>query len=269
MNFTGRTERTEKLNVIVARACSQSRHLLDVLYTLQQKLLHISDQTVRAVSEHLDLPVSQVESVVEFYSFLSKSPRGKYNILFSNCTSCGFRRGGENLLHLLCDHLHMVAGETRTDGLISIDETSCIGMCDHGAALLVNGMPITGLDSRKIMRVAELVEMETALSNWPAEWFRVEDNIRRGGCCSRMTLLQVRVFVRRWPVALMPHFLKSSSQGYADGVAQDSVLASNGNFAARPRELRITCFAMPMKGNLALSRIVCCCIVTLMRCSKE
>ncbi|WP_434782679.1 NADH-ubiquinone oxidoreductase-F iron-sulfur binding region domain-containing protein [Ferrovum myxofaciens] len=169
------------MNVIVARACSQSRHLLDVLYTLQQKLLHISDQTVRAVSEHLDLPVSQVESVVEFYSFLSKSPRGKYNILFSNCTSCGFRRGGENLLHLLCDHLHMVAGETRTDGLISIDETSCIGMCDHGAALLVNGMPITGLDSRKIMRVAELVEMETALSNWPAEWFRVEDNIRRGG----------------------------------------------------------------------------------------
>ena len=181
MNSVGRTERTEPLNVTVAGACAQSRHLLEVLCILQQQLLHLSDQTVCAVSEHLGLPVGQVESVVEFYSFLYKTPRGKYHILFSNCPSCGFRQDGKNLLHVLCDRLHVVAGETRTDGLVSVDETSCIGMCDHGAALLVNGMPITRLDSGKIMRVAELVETEVALSDWPAEWFRIEDNIRRAG----------------------------------------------------------------------------------------
>ena len=183
MNSTDKSniESTEQLNAIVADACMQSRHLLDVLHALQQKLLHIANETARAVSKHLALPVSQVESVVEFYSFFYKSPRGKYNLLFSNCTSCGFRVDSGNLLHLLCDRLHVVAGETRADGRVSIDETSCIGMCDHGAALLVNGMPITRLDSGRIVRIAELVEMETALADWPAEWFHVGVNIRNRG----------------------------------------------------------------------------------------
>ena len=130
---------------------ARDRTLAAVLYALQQRFLHIPDEAVREVASQLWLPVSQVESVVEFYSFFSKTPRGTYNILFSNCTSCGYMAGGENLLQMLCDRLHVVAGKTRADGLVSVDQTSCIGMCDHGAALLVNGMPITGLDTGRII----------------------------------------------------------------------------------------------------------------------
>ncbi|WP_297450767.1 NAD(P)H-dependent oxidoreductase subunit E [Ferrovum sp.] len=70
MNSIDKMEHAERLNAIVADACRQSRHLLDVLHALQQKLLHIGDETARAVSRHLALPVSQVESVVGFHSFL-------------------------------------------------------------------------------------------------------------------------------------------------------------------------------------------------------
>ena len=123
------------------------------------------------------MPVSQVESVVEFYSFFHKTPRGRYDILFSNCTSCG----DTDLMQLLCQRLDVVAGKTRTDGLASIGQTSCIGMCYHGAALLVNGQPVAGLDAGMITRIAELVITETPLADWPAEWFHVDDNIRRTG----------------------------------------------------------------------------------------
>lgn len=175
------TDAAKQLRLVIADAHSQSAHLLHVLYALQQRFLHISREAICEVAAHFDLPVSRVESVVEFYSFFHKTPRGRYDILLSNCTSCGYMAGGENLLHSLCQRLGVVAGQTRADGLVSIGDTSCIGMCDHGSALLVNGLPVAGLDAIKIERIAELVASETPLINWPAEWFHVEDNIRSGG----------------------------------------------------------------------------------------
>ena len=175
------TVTVEQINAVIADAYSRSSHLLHILYALQQRFLHISHTAIREVASHLCLPISQVESVVEFYSFFYKTPRGRYNILLSNCTSCGYKADGEDLLHMLCHRLGVVAGKTRADGLVSLDETSCIGMCDHGAALLVNGIPIARLDASKITRIADLLETETPLVNWPSEWFRVDDNIRASG----------------------------------------------------------------------------------------
>ncbi len=181
MSTPNMTVTVEQMRAIVADACKQSRHLLHVLHLLQQRFLHISREAICEVAEHLGLPVGQVESVAEFYSFFYRTPRGQYNILLSNCTSCGYQAGRENLLQLLSHHLRVLVGKTRADGLVSIGETSCIGMCDHGSALLVNGLPITHLDGSKIMRMADLVEAETPLADWPAEWFWIDDNIRNSG----------------------------------------------------------------------------------------
>jgi len=171
----------EQLKTIVTDARLQSANLLHVLHALQDRLLHIPHEAVHEVAAQLGLPISQVESVVEFYSFFYKIPRGRYNILFSNCTSCGYQLGGENLMQALCDRLNVVAGITRDDGLVSVGQTSCIGMCDHGAAMLVNGLPVTGLDNNKILRIADLVEARAPLAKWPAAWFQVDDHIRLGG----------------------------------------------------------------------------------------
>ncbi|HSM99192.1 MAG TPA: NADH-ubiquinone oxidoreductase-F iron-sulfur binding region domain-containing protein, partial [Gallionella sp.] len=104
-----------------------------------------------------------------------------FDILFSNCTSCGHMAGGEDLMAMLAGQLGILAGDTRGDGRVSISGTSCIGMCDHGSALLVNGMPIARLDAAKMTRIAALVEAGTPLADWPAGWFHVDDNIRISG----------------------------------------------------------------------------------------
>ena len=79
--------KTGLIRSIIVKAYAESPHLLHVLYALQQQCLHISEEAVHEVAAHLDLPPSQVDSVVEFYSFFHKIPRGRYDILFSNCTS--------------------------------------------------------------------------------------------------------------------------------------------------------------------------------------
>jgi len=158
---------------------SKHEHLLHRLHALQQQFLHISPESIHRIAAEFNLPVSQVASVVAFYSFFSTQPHGRFHLLFSNCTSCGYLADDQNLLQLLCQYLHVIPGKTRTDGRVSVDETSCIGMCDQGASLLINGLPITRLSPDKMAHIARLITTETPLTHWPTEWFEVNDRVHK------------------------------------------------------------------------------------------
>lgn len=155
----------------------QQDHLLHRLHALQYGHQHIPLQAIAPLAAELDLPVSQVESVIDFYSFFHRSPRGRFDLLFSNCTSCGDLA----LMQQLCELLGVQPGVTRADGMVSIDQTSCVGMCDQGAAALVNGRTLARLTAAQLPHLAKLVNTATPLDAWPADWFAVQDNIRHAG----------------------------------------------------------------------------------------
>ncbi|SFK46993.1 NAD(P)-dependent nickel-iron dehydrogenase flavin-containing subunit [Nitrosomonas aestuarii] len=154
-------------------------HLLHRLYVLQQTYLHISTESMAQVAEEFELPVSQVASVVDFYAFFYQKPVGRYHMLLSNCTSCGYQTDQHNLLEMICRLLNVKPEITRPDGRVSVGETSCIGMCDHGAAMLINGVPLVGLNAEKLAHITHLISENQPLSCWPMEWFRVENNIHK------------------------------------------------------------------------------------------
>jgi len=153
----------------------RSEHLLHCLHAHQQQYGFISDAAMTDIAVRLDLPRSQVESVTEFYSFFSRTQRGRFDIRFSNCTSCG----SPQLFNRLCHALGVEPGVTRADGRVSVEETSCIGMCDHGPSLLVNGVPVTSLDETRIEAMAGLIDKGNDIASWPAGWFEVHDHIQR------------------------------------------------------------------------------------------
>ncbi len=165
------------IRALIQQIPESNRHLLHVLHAIQQEYRHISHAAVIECAYALGLPVSQVESVVGFYAFLHHTPRGRFDILFSNCSSCG----DLPLMQLLCERLGVEHGITRADGMVSVDTTSCIGMCDQGPAALVNGMPVIRLSEARIAKMAELIESGSSVSEWPGEWFEVHDHLRQAG----------------------------------------------------------------------------------------
>jgi [NiFe] hydrogenase diaphorase moiety large subunit len=62
---------------------------------------------------------------------------------------------------------------------VSVDTTSCTGLCEQGPALLVNGMAVGRLTAERVDEICDLIRESTPLAEWPGEFFRVEDNIRR------------------------------------------------------------------------------------------
>ena len=116
--------------------------------------------------------------MIECYNILHTQPRGDYdNLLSDNITD--HMLGYRELLQQLCTRLGVEAGVPRADGRVTVDTTSCTGLCDQGPALLVNGYAVSRLSTSRIEQICQLIKTGVEVSQWPADFFRIEDNIRR------------------------------------------------------------------------------------------
>jgi [NiFe] hydrogenase diaphorase moiety large subunit len=160
-----------------SRATGQS-HLLQYLVQIQRRLSYIPGQAIIQLATLLQLPESEIRGVIGFYTFLHENPRGDYDILLSDSIT-DHMLGSRTLLQQLCNTLGVATGVPRADGRVTVDTTSCTGICDQGPALLVNGQVVSRLSDSRIEHICRLIETSTGISQWPAEFFQVEDNIRR------------------------------------------------------------------------------------------
>lgn len=152
--------------------------LVQILRDVQEANGWISPALITQLAGMLGIPRARVEGVASFYSFLSITPQGDYRVLFSDCVADQFR-GSRQLAERLARTLGTALGEVRHDGCVSVDFTSCTGLCEQGPAILVNGRAIARLTDARIDQIAELIESRTPLARWPAELFTISDVIRR------------------------------------------------------------------------------------------
>lgn len=169
---------SEYLNPILARRQHNPNDLLQILREAQEHYGHIHSDAIDYLSEQLQLPRSKIEGVAGFYSFLYLQPRGEFRVLFSDNITDRML-GNQDLLQALCSQLWVEQGKLSEDGLVSVATTSCTGLCDQGPALLVNNIAINRLTPERISAIAELIRERVPVSAWPAEFFAIEDNIRR------------------------------------------------------------------------------------------
>jgi [NiFe] hydrogenase diaphorase moiety large subunit len=167
------------LESIVRGGC-RPEHLLQHLIAVQHRFSHVPDAAASVIVRELGVTRTQVRAAVDFYAFLHDRPRGDFDIRFSDNITDRML-GNRRLMSRLCDRLGVEPGATRADGRVTVDLTSCTGMCDQGPSMLVNGAAITRLEPARLDRIADLVEGGVSLELWPEDFFRVQDNIHRPG----------------------------------------------------------------------------------------
>jgi [NiFe] hydrogenase diaphorase moiety large subunit len=176
------TPETAAIEAAVQRAVqawgSESTSLLQVLRMAQEPLGYLPPAALERVSAALAVPIARVRGVVAFYSFLYSEPRGEYRVLFSDDVTDRMR-GSEDRLREMGERLWVEPGKVSEDGLVSLDRTSSIGLNDHAPALLVNGRPVPDMDAARATLICDLILARAPLAEWPAELFRVEDQVRR------------------------------------------------------------------------------------------
>ena len=104
---------------------------------------YISPGVIKALSQVMEIPESQINEVFTFYTMYNKDKVGKHHIQVCRTLSC-MLNGSNELTEHLCKELNVKLGEVTRDGKFTISEAECLGSC--GTAPM---MQITSLDVDK------------------------------------------------------------------------------------------------------------------------
>jgi NADH-quinone oxidoreductase subunit E len=111
--------------------------LIPMLLYSQDEIGYLSDAVIDEVAARLDLTALEVRNVASYYSMLRFKPVGKYNVQVCTNISC-MLRGAYDLFEHLEEKLGIGHKGVTADGLFSLEEVECIGVCCWAPAIQVN-----------------------------------------------------------------------------------------------------------------------------------
>lgn len=126
--------------------------VLRLLQVVNRELGHVSPESVREISRITGTSTAHVQGVASFYSFLALEPRGRHVVRLCTTVSCEMKGSGR-LLEALEKELCICAGDTTPDGRVTLETTSCLGLCDKSPAMLVDDVPYSGLTPEKACEI--------------------------------------------------------------------------------------------------------------------
>ena len=111
--------------------------LVPMLLYSQDEIGYLSDAVIEEIAERIGITPLDVRNVASYYSMLRFKPVGKYNVQVCTNISC-MLRGAYDLFEHLEDRLGIGHKGVTADGLFSLEEVECIGVCCWAPAIQVN-----------------------------------------------------------------------------------------------------------------------------------
>ncbi len=175
-------EDTATITAVVEENKKNPNRLMDIVRAVQEKLGFISDDSVDQIAQGLGIHRVQVQDMISFYTFLNQEPKGKCVIRMC-AGSVDKMKGAEEVARSFEKELGITFGETTGDGSISLEYTSCIGMCDQAPAALINSVVVTELKPEDVPKLVEAIRKDqkkvTDAESIPHR--EVQSNLRQAG----------------------------------------------------------------------------------------
>ncbi|MBT3176958.1 MAG: NAD(P)H-dependent oxidoreductase subunit E [Desulfobacula sp.] len=125
------------VNEILSQFPEERGNLIGILHEVQNYFSYLPEAELRYISKKIDIPITQIYSVANFYNRFSLAPKGNNQICVCMGTACHVK-GSEKIMNELQEKLQIQKGETTEDLLFSLDEVRCIGACGLAPAVVVN-----------------------------------------------------------------------------------------------------------------------------------
>ena len=122
---------------IIARYPEPRSALLPLLHLVQAQDGYLTKAGIAFCASQLRLTDAEVAAVATFYSMYRRTPTGDYLIGVCTTTLCAVM-GGDAILETLESELGVHAGQTTSDGLITLDHIECNAACDYAPVVMVN-----------------------------------------------------------------------------------------------------------------------------------
>ena len=133
-------ELREAAETITARypAGRERSAVMPLLYLTQSVEGYVTREALREVADLLGLRTAEVEAVASFYTMLRLRPTGEHVVSVCTNLSCALR-GANDVLQAAHDAAGVPeAGELSEDGLITLHEEECLGVCEFAPVVQIN-----------------------------------------------------------------------------------------------------------------------------------
>ena len=148
----------QKCNKIISKYQGKPGDLLTILEEVQKITPHsyLPEKTLKYIADNMDVPLSQIYSVVTFYSFFNLKPQGDHTITVCRGTAC-HTRGSKSLLDDLLIQLNIQdleeGGElsfTTSDNKFTVRTVACFGQCALAPVIAIDGVIYSNVTSEML-----------------------------------------------------------------------------------------------------------------------
>lgn len=127
--------------------------LIQILLDIQTKFNWLPRHCLKWISTRLDIPLSDIYTIANFYEALSLEPRGEHLIQICTGTACHVR-GAPSLVDRVSSILGIEPGQTDSALLFTLETVHCVGCCALGPVMVVDGKYYSNPSTKQIRELA-------------------------------------------------------------------------------------------------------------------
>ncbi|MDX9810741.1 MAG: NAD(P)H-dependent oxidoreductase subunit E [Bacteroidales bacterium] len=136
-------------DILIKYKSGRREDLIPLLQEIQEVIGYLSEEAIVNVGSHLGLSTTKIYGLATFYDQFRFFPSGKIRIRVCNGTSC-FLNGSQAVIAGLREETATEAGQTSRNGNFSLELVSCMGGCQKGPVVCVNGEYYTHVKPEQI-----------------------------------------------------------------------------------------------------------------------
>ena len=108
---------------------------------------------IEFVAREIGVPYMRVYEVATFYTMFNMAPVGRYHVQVCGTTPC-MLAGSDDVLSA-CKNHGLIKGKTTPDGLFTLSEVECLGVCANAPMVQINDDNYEDLDYDRTTAVLE------------------------------------------------------------------------------------------------------------------
>ncbi len=136
----------------ISHAPYRSAVAIDALKIVQKYHGWVSDESLQALADYLDMSAAELDGIATFYSLIYRHPVGEKVISLCDSVTCWIK-GYKQLQQHISGRLGVGLGETTGDNQFTFLPAPCLGACDRAPVMMVGDETHVDLTEDKIDRI--------------------------------------------------------------------------------------------------------------------
>jgi NADH-quinone oxidoreductase subunit E len=136
--------------------------VMPLLHLAQREEGYVSEAAMKEIAALVNITETEVGSIVGYYTLYHDTKAGKYRMQICTDLPCALR-GADEYMGKLCDRLGMKVGDTTEDGIVTLEEVTCLAACDRAPMFQMQGPD--GIKYHENMNVDKTIELIETLKH--------------------------------------------------------------------------------------------------------